>query len=231
MLRQEDIDSVKNNVNMPMVAAYYGIQVNKKGFALCPFHQDKRPSMRIYKGYADNDGFHCFSCGKCGSIIKFIMEFENLSYEEAVTHLAKIFNVRISNMDTGKPDPEERYRISQEKYCMKISILLKQNNIKEVHDLAEQINLIEDILKYCIPYGKTFCMLEDSLPKLKAEWDEKYACTFRKDKEIKKSDFITIKQQYELSETIKEGNRNIIYFLKALLSKEREECQKRRKLT
>ena len=57
------------------------IQV-KNNFALCPFHNDKRPSFHI----KDNKG-RCFGCGWHGDTIQFLMDKEDLSFREAIEYL------------------------------------------------------------------------------------------------------------------------------------------------
>ena len=52
---------------MKAVAEMYGLEVNRSGFCLCPFHAEKTPSMKIY-----DNGFKCFGCGEGGDIIKFV---------------------------------------------------------------------------------------------------------------------------------------------------------------
>lgn len=61
----------------------YGVEVNKKGFASCPFHSEKTASFRVYE-----DGtFHCFGCGAHGDVINFTMLINNISFNEACKHL------------------------------------------------------------------------------------------------------------------------------------------------
>jgi DNA primase len=55
-------------------------------FGLCPFHSEKTPSFSVSP---DRQIYHCFGCGKGGSVINFIMEIENLSYPDAVRFLAR----------------------------------------------------------------------------------------------------------------------------------------------
>ncbi|NLV85850.1 MAG: DNA primase [Clostridiales bacterium] len=55
-------------------------------FGLCPFHSEKTPSFSVSQ---DKQIYHCFGCGKGGGVINFIMEIENLSYPDAVRHLAR----------------------------------------------------------------------------------------------------------------------------------------------
>ena len=55
-------------------------------FGLCPFHSEKTPSFSVSP---DKQIYHCFGCGKGGSVINFVMEIEGLSFPEAVEFLAR----------------------------------------------------------------------------------------------------------------------------------------------
>lgn len=60
--------------------------------SLCPFHDDKNPSLRI----SDIKRlYHCFSCNAGGDVISFVKEFEKLSYKEAVLKIIKLENLDI----------------------------------------------------------------------------------------------------------------------------------------
>lgn len=64
-------------------------RLNAKGgrmWGLCPFHPERDASFSVSP---DKQLFHCFSCKAGGSVIQFIMQAENLSYVEAVRHLAQ----------------------------------------------------------------------------------------------------------------------------------------------
>ena len=61
-----DYAAIKAAVPMERVLLAYGIRV-ERGKAICPFHADKRPSMKVYA-----DGYYCFSCGNGGDAIKFV---------------------------------------------------------------------------------------------------------------------------------------------------------------
>jgi DNA primase len=63
------------------------IGLKKKGFnyfACCPFHKEKTPSFTVNTA---KQFFHCFGCGVSGDAIKFLMDFDNLSFVEVVTNL------------------------------------------------------------------------------------------------------------------------------------------------
>lgn len=60
------------------------INVNKAAFALCPFHGEKSPSMKIYK---DNH-FHCFGCDKTGDVITLAQELWNTDFITTIKRLS-----------------------------------------------------------------------------------------------------------------------------------------------
>lgn len=63
---------------------------NYKG--LCPFHNERTPSFSVNRA---RNICKCFSCGKGGSPVNFIMEHEQLSYQEALRYLARKYNIEI----------------------------------------------------------------------------------------------------------------------------------------
>src|SRR5574344_97856 len=68
--------------------------VNYKG--LCPFHNEKTPSFVV----SPSKGFcHCFSCGKGGNAVGFIMEHEQMTYPEALRWLAHKYNIEIKERE------------------------------------------------------------------------------------------------------------------------------------
>lgn len=94
---------VKESVPMRAVAEYYGFKVNQKGLCLCPFHQDKNPSLKIYP---NGKGFYCFTCGTGGDQIKFAALYQGIRNEEAARELAAAFRVPISDPVTYKEKRE-----------------------------------------------------------------------------------------------------------------------------
>ena len=66
----------------------YKAGINYK--AVCPFHNDHTPSLVVSK---TRQTFHCFVCGKHGSVVDFIMEMENMTFIEAMRYLAQRANI------------------------------------------------------------------------------------------------------------------------------------------
>ena len=72
-------EAVKQSVTTKQAAKRYGIYVNRNGMCVCPFHNDKNPSMK-----ADRR-FYCFGCGATGDVIDFVswlLPFNNQSNRE-----------------------------------------------------------------------------------------------------------------------------------------------------
>ena len=84
---------VKSSLDISTVTEHYGVQVNSKSFALCPFHGEKTPSFKINN---TNDTFHCFGCGKHGTVIDFVAKMFSLTSIEAVKKLNQDFGLNLS---------------------------------------------------------------------------------------------------------------------------------------
>ena len=76
---------VKEAVTMQQAAQYCGLRPDRKGLCLCPFHNDRRPSLKIYP---DGKGVYCFTCGTGGDQVKVVARFKGISNEEAAKELA-----------------------------------------------------------------------------------------------------------------------------------------------
>ena len=79
---------VKENVNLREAAELYGIDVNRYSKALCPFHNDRHPSLYV----ADNH-YYCFTCGEHGDVIDFVSKLFQLSLYDAARKLAADFHL------------------------------------------------------------------------------------------------------------------------------------------
>ena len=86
-------ETVKDNVSLREVAQRYGIEVNRHGKALCPFHNDRHPSL-----YVADDHYYCFACGEHGDVIDFVGRLFQLSPYDAARKLIADFH-----LDPDKP--------------------------------------------------------------------------------------------------------------------------------
>ena len=80
--------NVKYGVSYREAAERYGVEVNHYGMALCPFHNDRHPSL-----YVADDHYHCFACGEHGDVIDFAAKLFGLPLYEAAQKLAADFHL------------------------------------------------------------------------------------------------------------------------------------------
>ena len=91
MIEQSSIETLKQQIDIVDVIGSY-IELKRAGSnfkANCPFHGEKTPSFVVSP---TKQIFHCFGCGIGGDAIKFVMEYEKLSYPEAIEKLATQYN-------------------------------------------------------------------------------------------------------------------------------------------
>ncbi|HIS72904.1 MAG TPA: DNA primase [Candidatus Scatomorpha pullicola] len=82
-------------------------------FGLCPFHSEKTPSFSVSPS---KQIYHCFGCGKGGSVINFIMDIERLSFPDAVEFLAKRAGMAMpeDNYDPNRGKRERMLKLNRE---------------------------------------------------------------------------------------------------------------------
>ena len=78
---------IKEMVDVKDACAKYGIEVKGNSMALCPFHNDKNPSMKVDKR------FHCFGCQEDGDVIDFVSKLFDLSTHDACEKIIKDFGI------------------------------------------------------------------------------------------------------------------------------------------
>lgn len=172
MLRDEDIELVKSQVNMWMLAEHFGIRVNRKGQALCPFHNDQQPSMKVHTGYLDHDGYYCWACGAGGTIFNFVMDYCNLDFESAVKYVATEFGIRIA--DEYELSKEERSKIIHQQQMRVLNEKIDSLHLRALSSLSHKILFYEKVKQTAEPFGELFCWLSDQLPVLQGRWEELY---------------------------------------------------------
>ena len=111
MIDQATVDKIIDSANILEVVSDF-VTLRKRGVnyvGLCPFHDEKTPSFSVSpsKGICK-----CFSCGKGGSAVHFIMEHEQLSYYEALKYLAKKYNIEIEERELR--DEEKQIKSDRE---------------------------------------------------------------------------------------------------------------------
>ena len=116
-------EAVKQSVTTRQAAERYGVRVGRTGMCVCPFHDDKNPSMKVDRR------FHCFGCQADGDVIDFVSRLENASPKEAALMLAQDFSIPYEDKEPpgrSRPKPRPRQESPEqqfkcmERYCFRV---------------------------------------------------------------------------------------------------------------
>ena len=103
------IEEVRMKNDIVDVISQY-VKLTRKGssyFGLCPFHNEKTPSFSVTPS---KQMYYCFGCGAGGNVYNFVMEYENYSFGEALSHLADRAGVELPKIEYSKEAREKAER-------------------------------------------------------------------------------------------------------------------------
>ena len=109
MIPQETVQKILDTARVEEVIGDF-VTLRKRGadlWACCPFHGEKTPSFHVIPAKGQ---YYCFGCHKGGSAVGFIMDYEHLSYVEALRYLAKKYNIEIVEKEETAEDIANRQR-------------------------------------------------------------------------------------------------------------------------
>ena len=95
---EEKINEIRRSVNIVDIISEY-IPIEQRGrnyFSICPFHDDHNPSMSISP---EKQIYTCFVCGAHGNVFNFIMDYENVSFFEALKIVANKAGIHLDVPD------------------------------------------------------------------------------------------------------------------------------------
>ncbi len=105
VIPERKIEEVRSSVNIVDIIAET-VQLRKRGknyIGLCPFHQEKTPSFTVS---SEKQIYHCFGCHAGGNVFKFLMDYQNVSFVEAVKAIAERVGITIEYHEA--PPTEEQ---------------------------------------------------------------------------------------------------------------------------
>ena len=167
MVREEDISLVKQSVSMKDIAGMYGYEVTRSGFAKCCFHNDDKPSMKIYPR---DKGYYCFACHANGDIIKFVREHDNLEFEPAVRLIADHFGIAISDGKTKLTASDIR-RIDEAKAKREAAEKKRRACQEQLLELSDNLDWLKNKQAEFEPLGAVWAMLQKKIEKCQRDWD------------------------------------------------------------
>ena len=118
-------EAVKPAVTARQAAEQYGIRVNEHGMAVCPFHNDKTPSMKL------DNRFHCFACQADGDAIDFVSRLFGIPVRDAAVKIAEDFGIPYNQREgpatlvAAKAPAQEQERLTGKAYCTTLTAYLR----------------------------------------------------------------------------------------------------------
>lgn len=109
---EEWIERVRNEADILQVVSDH-VGLHKKGdryWGLCPFHGEKTPSFSVRP---DKGFYYCFGCQSGGNVFQFLMQVENIPFQEAARKLAQRFGVPLPEIEKN-PEEEKKEKLRKE---------------------------------------------------------------------------------------------------------------------
>ena len=145
------IEEVRMKNDIVDVISQY-VRLTRKGssyFGLCPFHNEKTPSFSVTPS---KQMYYCFGCGAGGNVFNFVMEYENYSFGEALSHLAERAGVELPKIEYSKAAREKAERRATLLEINKTAAQyfyyqLRRENGKAAHEYLTGRGLSEETIK------------------------------------------------------------------------------------
>ena len=113
---------IKQSLTTRQAAENFGIPVNSRGMAVCPFHNDHNPSMKV------DDNFYCFGCGATGDVITFTSRLFGISPASAARKLAMDFGISLDEESEYPVLPKSRAQLEFEAWVHEALVTLRRYN-------------------------------------------------------------------------------------------------------
>lgn len=137
-LENDVINKIRTSIDIVSVISSY-LPLTSKGknyFGVCPFHDDHSPSMSVSQ---EKQIYTCFSCGATGNVFKFIQDYENISFIEALKKCADIAGIPLDVKLNSQVPVNSKYASLYDIY--NISQMFYQNNINSSEGLRAKAYL------------------------------------------------------------------------------------------
>ena len=148
--RIDIVDVIDKRITLKKAGANYS--------ACCPFHQEKTPSFTVSPS---KQFYHCFGCGEHGSAISFLIEYEGLTFIDAINELAKSIGLKVPNDTPQKIEKSNEFLYLEEVWCKnggyknKAYHCLNNGNILKLYFIEKQdFNTLTDYKKKVRQYYK-----------------------------------------------------------------------------
>ncbi len=133
MIDNNSIENLKSRLDIVDVVGHY-MELKKNGAnwkCVCPFHDDSNPSLVVSPS---KQIYHCFSCGAGGDSIKFVMEYEKLTYPETIEKLASMYNFSLDYTSNDGKIKEDRKLLENINMFFKKNLDHKKEAVKYIQN-------------------------------------------------------------------------------------------------
>ena len=151
MVDKRVIEEIKNNTNIvEIIGEVISLQKSGRNFlGLCPFHGEKTPSFNVVE---DKQFYHCFGCGRSGDVFKFIEEYQQVTFADAVRILGERLGI---HLETPVHNPVQHTSPHQNLYEMHDkaarfyhAILMTTKMGEEARNYLYKRGLTDDVIKH-----------------------------------------------------------------------------------
>lgn len=137
MIAQSFIQELLNRIDITDVVERY-VPLKKAGSnfsACCPFHNEKTPSFTVS---LIKQFYHCFGCGRHGNAINFLMEYNGMSFVDAVEHLAAHVGLQVpARQDDARPQVSEARASAKKKSMQNETDVSEQRMVESMKQAAQ----------------------------------------------------------------------------------------------
>lgn len=175
MISQDKIAEIRNRASIvEMISDFVTLKKAGRNYmGLCPFHSEKTPSFTVSE---EKGIYHCFGCHAGGSVFHFLMQYDQLTFPEAVERVAKRYGITIERNERSgaRQDSGERerlYRINERVAANYHKILLTHPEGKKALDYLKARGVDEETArKFMLGYapqggsGLLGAVQKDSIP-------------------------------------------------------------------
>ncbi|MCX5719897.1 MAG: CHC2 zinc finger domain-containing protein, partial [Nitrospirae bacterium] len=147
------LEEIKSKIDIvDFISDYVNLKKTGQNYkANCPFHSEKTPSFMVSQS---KQIFHCFGCGIGGDVVSFLMKHENLSFGEALRHIAKKAGIKITDFTVSKDFYEKRDKILLvNKEAMNFFVKTLNNSEAASAYLKKRDIHVESIQRFSIGYA------------------------------------------------------------------------------
>ena len=151
MVDKRVIEEIKNNTNIvEIIGEVISLQKSGRNFlGLCPFHGEKTPSFNVVE---DKQFYHCFGCGRSGDVFKFIEEYQQVSFTDAVRILAERLGIQMAAPVQSSVQPrsphQNLYDMHEKAARFYHAILMTTKMGEEARNYLYKRGLTDDVIKH-----------------------------------------------------------------------------------